>query len=145
MVPSRIEVPDQIRPGVGLSASDRRASLALAEALFSTPEGPPPSERLGWLIDDLDHFMAHAGPRARLAYGLCLRAISWIAPLLVGRPGSLAGLDLPLRIKALERFERSPVALTFFGAKTILCILYYEHPEAARAAGVDPSCLRSQQ
>jgi hypothetical protein len=138
-----MDVADQITPGPGLSPGARAASRSLAEALFATHEGPPPGSRLDWLVDDLAHFMAHAGARARFAYGLCLMAVSWLAPLLIGRPGSLAALPLERRIDALERLEQSPFALAFFGAKTILCILYYEHPEAARAAGVDASCLRS--
>ncbi|MCS6902056.1 MAG: hypothetical protein RMJ98_20670 [Myxococcales bacterium] len=143
MNPPRLDVADQISPGPGLSAGGRTATYALAEALFSSREGHPPPERLLWLMDDLDHFLAHAGSRARLAYGLCLLAITWLAPLLIGRPCTLASLSLPQRVEALERLEQSPFALAFFGAKTILCILYYEHPEAARAAGVDASCLRS--
>lgn len=141
--PPRLDVADQISPGPGLSPGGRSATHALAAALFSTHEGPPPPDRLLWLVDDLDHFLAHAGSRARLAYGLCLLAVGWLAPLLLGRPGHLASLPLPHRIEALERLEQSPFALAFFGAKTILCILYYEHPEAARDAGVDTSCLRS--
>lgn len=138
-----MDVPDQITPGPGLSSSARKASRALAEALFSEEKEPPPVDRIFWLVEDLDHFMAHAGAQARLAYGLCLTAVSWLAPLLSGRPTTLASLDISSRIEVLEHFEKSPFALAFFGAKTILCILYYEHPEVLRSAGVDTSCLRS--
>jgi len=138
----RIAVPDQAPPGPGLPPWARGATAALAEALFSTHDGPPPAERLTWLIDELDHFFGHAGARARVSYFLCLIACSWLAPLLSLRPGSLASQPLPERLDTLERFERHPLGLALFGAKAILCILYYEHPDASREVGFDGSCLR---
>ena len=34
----------------------RAPARAFAEALFTTNEGPPPAERLDWLMDDLDDY-----------------------------------------------------------------------------------------
>lgn len=119
----------------------RRATLALAEALFADEQGPPPAERLAWLCDDLSHFMAHAGVRARGLFALCLFAISWGAPWMVWRLGPLAALDLNTRSRALSRFESGPLALALYAAKAMLCIVYYEHPDAAALTGYDGLCL----
>jgi hypothetical protein len=140
----RVAVPDQAPPGPGLSPSSRRAALALAEALFSTHDGPPPPDRLAWLGDELDDFFGHAGLRSRLSFLLCLESVTRLVPLVRRRPVSFTSLTVQERIEALEQLERTPLALPFFGAKTILCMMYYEHPDAAREAGVDNNCLRGQ-
>lgn len=118
----------------------RAATHAVAEALFTTDHGPPPASRLEWLADDLDDFLVHAGPRARAAYRLCILAISIIAPLLILRLPPFRSLPTVLRVRALERMERSFLSLAIFGAKTTLCVLYYEHPDAARHVGFDAGC-----
>ncbi|RYE91575.1 MAG: hypothetical protein EOO75_08580 [Myxococcales bacterium] len=135
------DVPDQAPRGPGLSPMMREATLALAEAIFTTHAGPPPRERLVWLADELDHFLGHAGTKARLSFQLCLTAVSTLAPPLIGRRPPLAALAPPDRLRALERMEQSPAALALFGAKTILCLLHYEHPDAARENGFDDGCL----
>lgn len=139
--PAHIHVPDQAPRGPGLSPRMRDAVLALAEAIFTTHDGPPPRERLEWLADELDHFLGHAGTKARLSFQLCLNAVTMVAPPLVGRRPPLSALPLADRLHALERMEQSPAALALFGAKTILCLLHYEHPDAARENGFDDSCL----
>ena len=125
----------------GLTPRMRAATYAVAETLFTTDAGPPPAARLAWLCDDLDHFFVHAGPRARSVYRLCLLAISIIAPLLVLRLPPFRRLSREARSEALERMERGPLGLAVFGAKAPLSIVYYEHPDAARAIGFDPGCL----
>ena len=80
------------------------------------------------------------GPRARVAYRLCLLAISIVAPLLILRLPPFRSLPPALRVRALERMERSALSLAVFGAKTTLCILYYEHPDGARHVGFDAGC-----
>ena len=119
----------------------RAASEAVAEALFSTEEGPPPSERLAWLVEDLDDFVARAGARARLVYLLCLVALTFGAPLLIGRLSPIHRLSASDRMEALTRAERGAMGMAVFGAKALLSILYYEHADAARAVGFDGACL----
>ncbi len=127
-----------------LSPGLRATTHAIAEALFTTEDGPPPEERLAWLVDDLDDFFVRAGGRALFLFRLCVVAISVIAPLLVGKLAPFRALGQADRLRALERLERSPLALAIFGAKTTLCILYYEHPGAAEEVGFDGSCLRGE-
>jgi hypothetical protein len=140
--PGRIEVPDAAPRQAGLRAGQRAAVRALAATLFATEEGPPDGARLDWLLDDLDDFLGRSGPRARGLFGLCVRAITWVAPWRVGALGPFESLDEPTRTRALERMERGPLGLAVFGAKAILCIVWYEHPDVARGAGYDGRCLR---
>ena len=118
----------------------RLATHALAEALFTTEAGPPPEDRLAWLVDDLDDFLSRSGPRARFVYRLCLLAITIVAPLMIGRLPPYRALSREQRARALERMEHSTLGLAVFGAKAMLCILYYEHPDAARLIGHDNLC-----
>lgn len=125
-----------------MSPALRTLTKAFAEALFSTHDGPPPEHRISWLCDELDHFVTFAGPRARTSLVLCLTAVSFFSPLMVARPWGFASLPLNLRRVAITRFERSPLGLAVFGAKAMLCIVWYEHPENAAWAGYDSACLR---
>jgi hypothetical protein len=126
----------------GATSGTLAAARALAEAIFSTESGPPPSARLDWLVVELDDFMGRAGARTRLVLGLSIFAISWLAPLLSLRFRTIRRLSLPARIQALERLERSHAALPLLATKAILSVLYYEHPDAAREIGFDGHCLR---
>jgi hypothetical protein len=119
------------------------SARALAEALFSTEAGPPPAERLDWLVRELDDFLDRMGGRGRLLLLLSLFAVSWLAPLLTFRLRSLRSLPLPARIDALERLERSRLAMPLLAVKAILSVLYYEHPDAAREIGFDGACLKA--
>jgi hypothetical protein len=139
----RVEVKDRILGRHGMSPTMRKTTRAVAETLFTTIDGPPPAARLDWLVDDLDDFVAQAGTRARLMLWLCLTAISVLAPLLVLRGVPFRALSLETRARALEKMEESPFALAVFGAKAILCIVYYEHPDAAALTGYDATCLVS--
>lgn len=127
--------------GGALSPGLRATTHAVAEALFTTHDGPPAEPRLAWLVDELDDFFARAGGRALFVFRLCMAAISVLAPLLIGKLGSFRNLTREDRFRALERMEQSALALVIFGAKTTLCIVYYEHPDAARDMEFDGECL----
>jgi hypothetical protein len=71
-------------------------------------------------------------------------AISVLGPLHVSRLPPFRRLSQEQRARALERMERGPFSLAVFGAKAILCILYFEHPGPAREIGFDGSCLVSE-
>ena len=58
----------------------------------------------------------------------------------------LRALPLERRTRALERFEASAIALPLFALKAIFCVLYYEHPDAAREipkASIGPNSIQS--
>lgn len=141
MSTERVPVEDRVVGGEGLPRRMRLATHAFAETLFTTVDGPPPQERLDWLVDDLDDFFTQAGTRARFAYRLCLWAVSVFAPLMILRLPPFRRLSREKRTHALERMERSFLGLAVFGAKAVVCLVYYEHPDAGRFIGYDGSCL----
>jgi len=140
--PQRVDVPDAIPRRRGLWGNQRQAVRAIAATLFTTDAGPPDAECLEWLCDDLDDFLGRVGRRARGLLSLCVAAITWFAPLHVRRLGPFYALDAQTQTTALERMERGPLGLAVFGAKTLLCIVWYEHPETAQRVGYDARCLR---
>lgn len=138
---ARVEAPDTARSREGLSPWASAMTRAVAATLFATEEGDAPADRLDWLCDDLDDFLARSGARSRAMFRLCLTAIAYVAPLYAKRLGPFHALDAPTRARALERMERGPFGLALFGAKALLCIVWYEHPAVALAAGHDGGCL----
>lgn len=124
----------------GLPPRTLRAARVVSEALFRRDEGPPPAPRLDWLERDLSDFFGHVTLRARLLFRACLATVYWIAPLLLGRLPTLASLPVEARVEAIERLERTPLSLALLGAKAILCIVYYEHQDAADEIGWDQQC-----
>ena len=119
-----------------------RMLWAVAEAMFSTEQGPPPAARLAWLCADMRDFLERSGPRARWIFWGALFFTSWISPLLIGRFPPLARLSVADRAAALERFEDGMVlqAASILALKATMCILYFEHPDAAEEIGFDGLC-----
>ena len=125
----------------GLPPRTLRSARHLAEALFSTPEGPPPAERLDWLERDLGDFFGHVSLRARVLFRACIFAVSIFAPLLVARLPTLSRLSVEERVRAVHAFERTPLSLALLAAKAILSLVYFEHPDAAAEIGWDQRCM----
>ncbi len=114
-----------------------RACGRIAEALFHDGDAPPPAERVVWLEGDVRDFLGRATGRARVMFRLCVFVIVWLGPLWALSLPPLTRLSVAARIAVLERLERSPLGFAFFGAKALLCLMYYEHPDAARELGFD--------
>lgn len=113
---------------------------AFAEALFSSKAGPPPPERIDWLMKEMDDYLQRAGPGARFIFGISLLVVGWLAPLMILRAPTLKGLELSERVKALTRMEESFAAAFVLAVKAFLCVVYYEHPDVQREVGhVGPS------
>jgi hypothetical protein len=119
-----------------------RTMQAIAEAIFATEAGPPPPARIRWLCDEMDDHLNHAGVSARTLLRAALLAVAAAAPLFARVPLPLERMSLKTRIKALDRIEHSFAVAPLLAVKAVLCILYYEHPDAARAAGFDGGCLK---
>lgn len=115
----------------------RRVARAFAEALFADDAGPPPADRLDWLMDDLEHLLAHAGGRARALFGASMLALTTVAPALSAKPRPLWSIPWQERVHVIERFETTPLGLAVLGAKAMLCFCWYEHPEVAKEIGFD--------
>lgn len=110
--------------------------LAMAEAIFSTSERPLPPDRLEYLRRELPDLLNRAAPRGRLMFRLGTFAISTIAPLLIGRLPPLRRLPLDVRIRALRKMEASAFVAALIAVRAVLCLVYYEHPDAAAEIGV---------
>jgi hypothetical protein len=115
---------------ISLSSWQEQAT-AVAEALFDAPEA-----RIAWLVDDVDHFLATVKGRSRLVFLAGLRAITTLGPPSLGTLRPFARLSLEDRRRALAKLEHGPVGMAIFAVKTLLCLHYYEHPDAAREAGL---------
>lgn len=117
------------------------ALVAIGEAVFMTSAGAPPPERLAWLGSELEDFLARAGARTRWLLWLAALAVSVLAPLAAGRMPPIGRLALRERARALSLLERSRLGAPVLAVKALLCVLYYEHPDAARQIGFDGLCL----
>lgn len=124
-----------------LSSGRLRALFGLGEVMFATDDGPPPGSRLRWMCHDLEDLLRRIRGRGTFLFHLCLWLVSTLAPLLVLRPMPLRALPIALRARALERYERSPLGLTLFVLKAMMCIVWFEHPESAREVGFDGRAL----
>jgi len=140
-LPRSVVPADAIRVAWRLPKPLRAAARAFAEALLADGETPPPPDRLDWALDELDDFLGHAGVRARRTFEASMVAVSTLAPLSIGRPLPLGALAIGDRQRAIERFERTPLGISVLGAKAMLCICYYEHPDAAAEIGADGLCM----
>jgi hypothetical protein len=72
----------------------------------------------------------------RLLIRLLLLAVSVITPLYVGRLSLMRRLPLERRVQALARLERGWMSGPLLILKVLLCLIYYEHPDVEREAGV---------
>ena len=64
-----------------------------------------------------------------------------LAPLAIGKAPPLTRLSLEDRVHAIERVEQSSAGLSVLAAKTMLCFIWYEHPEVRRSVGVTDGCM----
>ena len=112
----------------------------VAEAVFSDGDGPPDTERMDWLIRDLDDFLEHIGESRRSVIG-ALFGLHAVTPVVNRSPRSLASMSIPDRISALTAVEESFASGLLLAVKALLCIIYYEHPDAGREIGFDGGCL----
>ncbi|MBX3249085.1 MAG: hypothetical protein KF901_18040 [Myxococcales bacterium] len=119
----------------------RTTARAFAEALFATEAGPPPAARVAWLLDDVEDFLGRAGGRSQAIFSASMLALTTLAPLTIGAAPPLARLGWRDRVRAVERFEQTPLGLAVLGAKAMLCFVWYEHPDSAGEIGYDGGCL----
>lgn len=110
---------------------------ALASVLFATDAGPPPNDRLNWTVFQVSDILGKVRGRGAFVYRFSLLVVAWVAPLLIFRLPTMRRLSFEQRVRALQRFEKSPLGLMLFAIKALLCITYYEHPDAAAEIGFD--------
>lgn len=122
------------------------AARLVAEALFQDEAGlSPPAAELDSIERELADFARQAGGWATFLLTACLLAVALLVPVFARRLRSIAGLTLDERRHALEKMEESGVSLPFLAVKAILCLVHYEHPDAAARIGFDGKCLSGRE
>jgi len=116
-----------------------RSAVAIAEALFSRGGVPPNADRLGWVEREIGDHLENVGARSRLLLSLLVGVVTVLAPLSIGRLTRLGRLSIADRVRALSTLERA-LGEPVLAVKAMLCLVYYEHPGAARDVGFDGSC-----
>ena len=110
---------------------------AIAEAMFSQ-DGEVERARLDAHIDEVDSFVSAASKPIRVGLRLALFVVR-IAPLLfLFRMRMIESLPLDERVAVLSRLERSRIAnlsLAFIGWRTVMTMIFYEHPVELAAIG----------
>lgn len=120
-----------------LSARQLVIFRAVAATIVAEPGAPVPPERLDFAVSELRLYASSMGGQTRLAFGLALLVVQ-LAPLfLIGRLSLFTNLPAPGRLSCLERLEAGPLGLLLVLLKTMVCLLYYEHPDALAATGYD--------
>jgi hypothetical protein len=123
-------------------AENRFATIA--EALFADSGAPPADDRIRWVALELTDFLERAGGRTRGLVTLAAVGVTFLAPFFIFRVARFDRLLLKDRVRALERLERSALAAPLLAVKALLSLIYYEHPDAARAVGFDGHCMRTR-
>jgi hypothetical protein len=120
-----------------LSPRHRTVLRSLGDALFAHERGPGDAQ-LDRLVAG---FEAHLTPVSRtLRFGLLLmlELIRWLPLLLLVSLRRFEDLERGVRVRLLERMERSRVALLLVplvAYKSFLAFIFFEDPEESRAFG----------
>jgi hypothetical protein len=121
----------------------KRVLRALAEAFFTDPDDPSDrglEKRFSWLVDDVDDFLSQASPALRYGSRIALMLVDLLPLFFIGRFARSTSLPLEERERYLAKLEatsfpRVSVLVVMF--KTLMTVLYFEHPEAAPHLGYD--------
>jgi trimethylamine:corrinoid methyltransferase-like protein len=105
----------------------------------------PPKAELDAIETELADFARSAGGWATFLLTACMFAVTLLVPVFARKLRSLSGLTIDERRHALERMEESGVSLPFLAVKAILCLVHYEHPDAAARIGFDGKCLSGRE
>lgn len=122
----------------------QRQLVAVAEVVFAGSCGRPAPERLNWTVGEVADILHRVGGKGAFVYRLSVWMVAWIAPLYVWSLPSFRRLSFEKRVAALERFEHSVFGMMVFAIKALLCIVYFEHADAARELNFDGRCLGGQ-
>jgi hypothetical protein len=89
------------------------------------------------MLEDAADFLYRAGKKTRYLFLVALFLLEWLAPLYSGRLARMSGLPFEVRVRALERLDATPFSLVLALPKAVLCMIYYEHPDALAETGYD--------
>jgi len=120
-----------------LSRRDAVVVRAMAEAMFSE-DGEASAARLDALVTDVDVHVSAASKPVRLGLRLALLVVRIAPVLFFVSLTSIERLPLAARVALLSRLERSPLSalsLAFIGWRTVMTLVFYEHPTELAALG----------
>lgn len=120
-----------------LTRRDRIVLRAVAEAMFSQ-DGEVEESRLDAHVDEVDAFISNASKPLRVGLRLALFIVRIAPVLLFFRMRALESLSVDERVTVLARLERSRFAelsLAFIGWRTVMTLVFYEHPAELAALG----------
>lgn len=121
---------------MSLRPRHRRTARALADALFHY-DGLAP-ERIDAVAGTLDGQLAAIRRPQRTLFLLGLTFVRWLPILLFSSLRTFEDLDRDARVRLLERMDKSrsmPMLIALVGYKTLLSMIFYEHPDELRAMG----------
>ena len=127
--------PSRLSTARSPSPATLRIARAIAEAVFARDGRAPPEERIAWLVGELEDFLARAGARSRFMLTFSFWLVAVAAPLALRRWPRLEALPVADRVDALSALERV-LPEPLLAVKALLCLIYYEHPDAASEVGV---------
>lgn len=120
-----------------LTRRDRIVLRAVAEAMFSQ-DGEVERGRLDAHVDEVDAFISSASKPVRAGLRLALFIVRLAPVLFFFRMRMLESLSVDERVTVLARLERSRFAelsLAFIGWRTVMTLVFYEHPVELEALG----------
>jgi len=121
----------------------RRAIRGAAEAFFTDPDEPSDrgaEARMVWLVADADDMVSHGSVQLQTGLRIGILVLELLPVFVIGRFALASSLTLEERVYFLRKVETGPItflALLVIAWKTILTVLYFEHPEMAPHLGYD--------
>lgn len=119
-----------------ISEFHQREIESISEAFFSADTVPMDPKRLRWLTREYCDFMGRAQAKQRFLFSTAVTIIAYLAPLFIWKIGPFSALNFDDRVRALKVFERRKIGRLLIPVRAILCLMYYEHPDAAQTLGI---------
>ena len=131
-----VSLQGECPPNEIISDFHARQIRYISEAFFSEDTSPMDSKRLEWLVREYCDFMSRAPTKQRFLFRTAVTVIAFLSPLFIWKIGPFSTLNFNDRIRALRRFEQRKIGRILIPVRAILCLIYYEHPDAAKTLGL---------
>lgn len=119
-----------------LSPKQLHIARSMADVLFDGGEGIP-AERLDYAVGELRDYSSRMGWQSRIALGFALWVVSFAPFLLWFQFRRFENLPKDRRLACLIALEQSKLGMLLVVLKTVLSMVYFEHPDALAATGYD--------
>jgi hypothetical protein len=135
--------PRDLTTMTGLSDRTLRIAREVAATLFQPALGVAiPDERLQWMSSELRDYARCAGPRTSNGVSAIFLALQLLPLFVIGKFSRFTRLAPVDRTRYLEKIERSRILAPLLATtKIVLSLIYFEHPDVLREAGVTSTCL----